>query len=85
MATWYICSRVSFPITIGWDFSSEFCPTSKLWLLRQHLSLKGRDWLCLSVPRQGLFCEDRQAMARAEVSGRLKRYPGKQGERKEVR
>lgn len=83
MATWYICSWVSFPITIGRDFSSELCPTSKLWLPRQHLSLKGSDWLCLSVPRQGLFCGDRHATARAEVLGRLQRYPGKQ--RKEVR
>lgn len=84
MATWYICSWVSFPITICWDFSSELCPTSKLWLLRQHLSLKRSDWFCLSGPRQGLFWEDQCATARVEVLGRLKRYPRKQGEKKEL-
>lgn len=85
MATWYICSGVSFSITIVLVFFFfRTLPDSKLWLLRQHVPLKGSNWLCPSVPRQGLFFEDWHATAKEEVLRRLKRYPGKQGERKEL-
>lgn len=75
-----------FPLQLlffGVFFFPELCLTSKLWLLRQHLFLKGSDRLCPSVPRQGLFFEDRQSTEREEVLGRLKRYREKQGERKQ--
>lgn len=49
MATWYICSRVSFPVTIGWNFFFfRTLPNFKTLVAEATSLFKGK-WLALPV------------------------------------